>query len=193
LPISVKTRIGYSKNQIKEWLPVLLKEDLAALTVHLRTRKEALSIAAHWEFAPDVVEQRDCCAPDTIILGNGDINTKEEIFIKTKEFSLDGVMIGRGIFGNPWLFSEQKPSVIERLKCLIKHAEVFEKIYKTNYNKKNGGMKGFDVIKKYFKAYASGFDGAKELRILLMDAKNSIEVKKIAKKFITENGSLINF
>ena len=186
LPISVKTRIGYSKNQIKEWIPVLLEEGLAALTIHLRTRNEMLDVAAHWELAPDIIAQRDCHAPNTIILGNGDINTLDEAYIKTEKSGMDGVMIGRGIFGNPWLFSRQTPCLHERLKCMMKHAELFEKIYKSDCDKSNGGLKGFDIMKKYFKAYASGFDGAKELRVLLMDAENAMEVREITEKFIKE-------
>jgi len=186
LPISVKTRIGYSKNQIKEWIPVLLEEGLAALTIHLRTRNEMLDVAAHWELAPDIIAQRDCHAPNTIILGNGDINTLDEAYIKTEKSGMDGVMIGRGIFGNPWLFSKQTPHLHERLKCMMKHAELFEKIYKSDCDKSNGGLKGFDIMKKYFKAYASGFDGAKELRVLLMDAENAMEVREITEKFIKE-------
>ena len=186
LPISVKTRIGYSKNQIKEWIPVLLEEGLAALTIHLRTRNEMLDVAAHWELAPDIIARRDCHAPNTIILGNGDINTLDEAYIKTEKSGMDGVMIGRGIFGNPWLFSKQTPHLHERLKCMMKHAELFEKIYKSDCDKSNGGLKGFDIMKKYFKAYASGFDGAKELRVLLMDAENAMEVREITEKFIKE-------
>ena len=187
LPVSVKTRIGYSKNQIKEWIPILLKENLAALTVHLRTKKEGYNVAAHWELASEIAALRDYCAPETIILGNGDINTLDEAREKIKKSGLDGVMVGRGVLVNPWLFSKQTPLIQERLKCMIKHAELFEKMYKTNCDKNNDSLKSFNTIKKYFKAYASGFDNAKDLRVLLMESKNSLEVKKIAEKFIKEN------
>ncbi|MDD3102339.1 MAG: tRNA-dihydrouridine synthase [Patescibacteria group bacterium] len=183
LPISVKTRIGYSKNQIKEWIPILLKENLAALTVHLRTKKEGYNIAAHWELAPEIAALRDCYASETIILGNGDINTLDEAREKTKKSGLDGVMVGRGILANPWLFSKKMLRIQERLECMVKHVELFEKMYKTDSDK---NLKSFNTIKKYFKAYISGFDNAKDLRVLLMGAKNAIEVKKITKKFIKE-------
>jgi len=181
LPVSVKTRIGYLKPQIEEWIPIILSEDIAALTVHLRTRREMSHGAAHWELAKKIVALRDRYAPDTLILGNGDVNSLTEALVKIKESGMDGAMIGRGIFGNPWFFSEKTPSINERLTCMIAHAELFEKIYRI---KKDDSLKGFDIMKKHFKAYATGFNGAKELRILLMKTENAGEVRKITEKFI---------
>jgi len=186
LPVSVKTRIGYSKNQIKDWIPLLLKENIAALTVHFRARNETYNIPAHWELAHHIIEQRNLYAPDTIIIGNGDISTLEDAYEKTKEFGVDGAMVGRGILGNPWFFSKQIPILRKRLEFMIKHADLFKKLYKSNDYKNGGGLKSFNTIKKYFKAYATGFDNAKELRILLMNTKNAAEVKKITEKFIKE-------
>ncbi len=186
LPVSVKTRLGYDKNQIKDWISSLLKENLAALTVHLRTKKEMSNVPAHWELARDIIALRDNLSPETLIIGNGDINTMEDAHLKIKEFGVDGVMVGRGIFANPWFFAKKIPPLSKRLKCLAKHAELFEKLYKSDYGRTNGSLKGFDVMKKHFKTYATGFDGAKELRILLMNAKNAAEVKKITEKFIKE-------
>jgi nifR3 family TIM-barrel protein len=186
LPISVKTRIGYSKNQIKEWIPALLEENLAALTVHLRTRSEMSDVAAHWELARDIVEQKNRHAPGTFIIGNGDVNSLDEAYMRIKESGMDGIMIGRGIFGKPWFFSKQTPSLPNRLKRMMKHAELFEKMYKSNFEKDGKGLKRFAVMKKHFKAYATGFDNAKELRIALMGTKNSEEVRRITEKFIKE-------
>lgn len=187
LPVSIKTRIGYSKNQIKDWIPALLKENIAALTVHFRARNETYNIPAHWELAPSILEQRNLYAPDTLILGNGDISNLEDAYVKIKKFGVDGVMVGRGILGNPWFFSKQAPLPRKRLEFMIKHAELFEKLYKSNLDKNSGCIKSFNTIKKYFKTYATGFDGAKELRILLMNTKNAAEVKKITEKFIKES------
>ncbi len=184
LPVSVKTRIGYSKNEIKEWLPTLLQENLSALVIHLRTRNEMSDVPAHWEFAGDIVTLRNKYAPKTILLGNGDVNTLDDAKIKIKESGFDGVMIGRGIFGNPWLFSEHIPSLQERLETMCEHAELFEKTFRNDKDKKDGYLKSFDVMKKHFKAYVTGFSGARELRILLMEAKNATEVRKITKEFI---------
>lgn len=185
MPVSVKTRIGYAKNEIKTWLPTLLKEDLAALTVHLRTRNEMSDVAAHWDLAPEITALRNKYSPKTILLGNGDIDSLSNARAKVAASGFDGAMVGRGIFGNPWFFSEKNPSVREKLDCMAKHAKLFEKIYHSDDPKKR--LKNFEVMKKHFKAYASGFLGAKELRVRLMETENAAEVRGIVKKFKNEN------
>jgi nifR3 family TIM-barrel protein len=182
IPVSVKTRIGYSKDEIAEWIPALLEEDLAALTVHLRTREEMSDVPAHWDLAPKVVALRDRYAPHTLLLGNGDIATREEALRRSKESGFDGAMIGRGIFGNPWFFSGHTPNLSERFARMIRHAEVFETMYHSDLAKKDGGLKSFSVMRKHFKAYASGFDGAKEIRIELMETKSASEVKEVLER-----------
>jgi len=186
LPVSVKTRIGYGTSQIEEWISVLLKEKLAALIVHLRTRKEMSHAAAHWELAPKITALRNSYSPGTIILGNGDIKTLADAREKTKKSGMDGAMIGRGILGNPWFFSGRTPDVHERLARMIQHAELFEKIYRSDLTKKDGILKSFDIMKKHFKAYAVGFNGAKELRVRLMETKTAGEARMAAERFIGE-------
>jgi nifR3 family TIM-barrel protein len=189
LPVSVKTRIGYAESEIETWLPTILKEDIAALTVHLRTRNEMSDVPAHWEFAPEIVALRDKYAPGTLVLGNGDISSMDDARAKVAASGMDGAMIGRGIFGNPWFFTGHEPSVGERLGRMVIHAETFEKMYQSDQPKNS--LKGFDVMKKHFKAYCSGFNGAKELRIQLMETKNAAEVKKIVQEFKTQNPHLL--
>jgi tRNA-dihydrouridine synthase len=184
LPVSVKTRIGYTRSQINEWIPALLEENIAALTVHLRTRKEMSLAQAHWELAPKIAALRDRCAPQTVLLGNGDIASLEDAKKRVATAGFDGAMVGRGIFGNPWFFSGKSPSLHERLAQMARHTELFEQLYKSNLSKKDGKLKNFDVMKKHFKAYCSGFDGAKELRIRLMGAKNAAGVKEITVAFL---------
>ncbi len=181
MPVSIKTRIGYSKDQIDEWIPVLLEEDIAALTIHLRTRKEMSDVAAHWDCMTKIVALRNRISPSTRILGNGDITSLDETYEKIGASGVDGVMIGRGLLGNPWFFSGYEPDFQERLHGMIAHAKLFEKLY---VNKKTGRIKSFDVMKKHFKAYTSGFRGAKDLRILLMETQNATEVQKIIEKFV---------
>ncbi|OGI79441.1 hypothetical protein A3F19_00500 [Candidatus Nomurabacteria bacterium RIFCSPHIGHO2_12_FULL_37_29] len=178
LPISVKTRIGYNKNEIETWIPVLLKEDLAALTIHLRTRKEMSSVSAHWELMKRVVEIRDEMRVETLILGNGDVLNLEDAKQKVKETGCDGVMLGRAIFGNPWLFASKEyiPSTPEKLKVLVEHTKLFEEML--------GQHKNFAIMKKHYKAYVNGFDGAKELRIKLMETENVLQVEKIINDFL---------
>jgi nifR3 family TIM-barrel protein len=180
MPVSVKTRIGYAKNEISTWIPALLKEDIAALTVHLRTRNEMSDVAAHWKLAPKLVALRNNYAPKTIILCNGDVRSLDDARARVAASGIDGAMIGRGIFGDPWFFSEKNPSLAEKLDGMVAHARLFEKLYRSD---KKDRIKNFDVMKKHFKAYVSGFEGARELRIRLMEAKNASEVAKLAREF----------
>ena len=181
LPISVKTRIGYRKNEIETWVPALLEENIAALTVHFRTRNEMSKVPAHWDLAPLIVEMRNHIAPQTLLLGNGDIASLDEAKKRAKETGLDGIMVGRGVFGNPWFFSGHTPSVKEELERLVRHTELFEKIYRSNMKKR---IKNFDVMKKHFKAYVSGFDGAHELRVELMEARDASGVRRIINEYL---------
>jgi len=176
LPISVKTRIGYLKNEIDTWIPEILAEGVSALTVHFRTRKEMSLVPAHWEHARDIVALRDKISPETLIIGNGDVKNLPEAREKVRDYGVDGVMFGRGIFGNPWLFSEHIPTLEEKLKALVEHAKLYEKLL--------GDIKSFALMRKHFKAYVHGFDNAKDLRIELMDAKNAREVEDKINQFL---------
>lgn len=189
IPVSVKTRLGYNKVEFMEWLPKILECNIPTLTVHLRTRKELSLVSAHWELMPEVVTLvREMTGPvsegGTIILGNGDIKSVTEGKKKAKETGADGVMVGRGMFGTPWFFDEatfnKGKTVEERLAICIEHTKLFEE--------KLGDIKSFAIMKKHYKAYVHGFDGAKELRMRLMECKNAQEVEQEIKAFLS-NGS----
>lgn len=190
IPVSVKTRLGYSKVEFMEWLPKLLECNIPVLTVHLRTRKEMSLVPAHWELMPEIVslvremtgEVKD---GGTIILGNGDIKSVTEGKEKAKATGCDGVMVGRGIFGTPWFFYEETfnkgKSVEERLRICIEHTKLFEE--------KLGDIKSFAIMKKHYKAYVYGFEGAKELRMKLMECNNSGEIEQEIKAFLSTHSS----
>ena len=177
IPISVKTRIGYDKNEIAEWIPTLLKENISALTVHFRTRKEMFMPPAHWDLAKEIVRLRDLYAPETLILGNGDVKSLEDAKKLVIETGIDGVMFGRGILGNPWFFSGKSPSIKKQLNAIVEHAEIFENLHKKEPKK-------FESLKKHFHAYTKGFVGAKDLRERLMRVKNLAETKKVITDFL---------
>ena len=181
LPVSVKTRIGFNKNEIETWIPALLAVEPAVLTVHGRTRKEMSPVPANWDVIARAVEIRNETKSKTLIFGNGDVRDLEDAAAKAKQYGVDGVMLGRAIFGNPWLFNREKktPTIEERLHVLVKHTLLYEKIL--------GGKKSFDLMKKHYKAYVSGWDGAKELRIELMTAKTAGEVEKIVVLYLKNN------
>ena len=170
LPVSVKTRMGYNRDEMDTWLPILLKENLSALTVHLRTRKEMSLVPAHWELASRVVELRDTYAPETLVLGNGDVASKQEALSKITETGLDGVMLGRAIFGNPWLFTDRDYKDVspkERMTALMTLSEYFDELRP---------RKSFHIMKKHFKAFIKGWDGASPLRAKLMEANTHEEL-----------------
>lgn len=179
IPVSVKTRIGYSKNELATWLPTLLATGVSAVTIHARTVKEQSLVPAQWERVKEAVAIRDALGVDTLIIGNGDVISRQDAQDKARETGADGVMIGRGIFGNPWLFNARRkktPSVEEKLTVLCEHVRLFEKLLT--------GRKNFAVMKKHFKAYVAGFDGAKELRMQLMDCVDAPDVVKTIKAYL---------
>ncbi len=178
LPVSVKTRIGYNKNEIDTWVPALLEENIAALTIHARTRKEMSKVPARWEHVKEVVEIRNKMGKNTLILGNGDVLTIEDARKKVAETGCDGVMIGRGIFGNPWLFDQNKKEIPleEKLRVMVEHTKLFEELL--------GEVKSFSIMKKHYKAYVQGFDGAKELREKLMLCNTAGEIETIVEQFL---------
>ncbi len=173
LPVSVKTRVGFNVNQLETWLPELLAEEPAMITIHARTRKEMSKVSARWEEVKRGVEIRNRLNSKTLIFGNGDVKNVNEAKQKAIETGCDGVMLGRAIFGNPWLFSERDPqkiSIKEKLQVLTEHTKLFEELL--------GDRKNFAVMKKHFKAYVHGWDGARELRAQLMETQNAKEVEE---------------
>ncbi|MEQ1499887.1 MAG: tRNA-dihydrouridine synthase [Parcubacteria group bacterium] len=185
IPVSVKTRIGYNKNELETWLPVILETNPAVVTVHARTRKEMSLVPARWEHVKRAVEIRNDFVDssgkksETLIFGNGDVVDLKDAEEKAKETGADGVMLGRAIFGNPWLFnkniSRDEVSVEQRLKVMVEHTKLFEELL---------SHKSFAIMKKHYKAYVNGWDGAKELRMKLMDTKNAGEVESVVGEYI---------
>ena len=178
LPISVKTRIGYNKNEISKWIPELLAEDIAALTIHARTRKEMSLVPARWEHVREVVELRNALGVKTLIIGNGDVKNIAEAKARVQETGCDGVMLGRAIFGNPWLFDQSRAEIPleEKLRVMVEHTKLYEELL--------GGIKSFAVMKKHYKAYVHGFPGATELRERLMACENAGQVEVVATEFL---------
>ena len=175
IPVSVKIRLGYNHDELDTWLPNLLETNPAVVTIHARTRKEMSKVPAKWNRVADAVKIRDDLNSDSLIFGNGDVFSLEQARSRAIETGCDGVMIGRGIFGNPWFFSSKVPTTEEKLNVLVEHTKLFEELIE---------YKSFSVMKKHFKAYVEGFDGAKELRVKLMETENAEEVEKEIKTFL---------
>jgi nifR3 family TIM-barrel protein len=169
LPVSVKTRMGYNTDEMDTWLPALLEEGIANLTIHLRTRKEMSLVPAHWDAMVRAVAIRDRVSPDTLISGNGDVTDLDDARKKAMESGCDGIMLGRAIYGNPWLYAKRDtpPTPEERITALIEHIKLFDELL--------GHVSNYATMKKHFKAYISGWDNAKELRTQLMETKSASE------------------
>ncbi len=173
LPVSVKTRIGINDSQIENWIPFLLSLNLDLITVHGRTLKQAYTGQADWEIIKRVVEMRDKLNQQTAIFGNGDLKNFEQIQQVIKETKVDGVLVGRAAMGNPWVFKELQPTKTEKLKVAIEHCKLFEQ----NYQKREKYC--FVPMRKHLAAYMSNFEGAREMRVKLMQANCSNEVEEI--------------
>lgn len=169
LPVSVKTRIGFHTIQTVEWISFLLTHNLDALTIHGRTVKEESKVPCHWDEIGRCVKLRNTIAPQTLLIGNGDILSLQEAQEKITTYTLDGIMIGRGIFQNPFLFSGREKTSItkdERFQLLEKHLRLF----KTIWDEK----KHYPIMKKFYKMYIQEFTGASEVRQQFMET-TSIE------------------
>ncbi len=217
IPLSVKTRIGYSSvDDMQEWIAKILAQKPDALTVHLRTRSQFSKVPAQWEHMKEIVKMRDEISPNTIIIGNGDVQSVEQGKELAQQYGCEGIMIGRAAFGTPDLFShmkekqtktnflnplplaahypgfkklflfvfKKKPSCDlfalnkreKKIKMLIEHIELFDKFLL------KPGHKGYHVMKKHYKAYINGWQGAKDLRVKLMNTNNPQEAIKLLQK-----------
>ncbi len=189
IPVSVKTRLGYNRDQLEDWLPIILAENPTALIVHGRTRKEMSKVPARWERIKRAVEIRNEIQKGsnfkTKIIGNGDAISLEDARRKASLSGADGVMLGRAIFGNPWLFHpEQDVSTVplqERLRVMVEHTELFTQLLP---------FKNLAVMKKHYKAYVKDFAGASELRAKLMEQDSVFDIKEIVEDFLLQNPSL---
>jgi tRNA-dihydrouridine synthase len=223
IPVSVKTRLGYNKDELETWLPELLAENPAAIIIHTRTRKEMSKAPARWERIKKAVEIRneiqstssptlplvkgkgekndnDPSSPfpspasrrgvrgeveHTLIIGNGDVADTDDARKKCEETGADGAMLGRAIFGRPWLLSnsyewfnrKNDSEVIKKiLEILVEHTKLFEEKFE--------GVKNFALMKKHFKSYLAGIPNTRELRGKLMETENLKEVEELISKFL---------
>lgn len=169
LPVSVKTRIGFDNIDTENWVGFLLEQKLDALIVHGRTRKEMSKVPAHWEEVAKSVQLRDNVSPDTVIVGNGDILSRQEGDDKAMETGVDGIMIGRGVFHNLFVFDKIQAdhNLAEMLGILLEHISLYQETW--------GDGKSFEPLKKFFKLYINGFDGSAQVRAKLMATHSAQE------------------
>jgi tRNA-dihydrouridine synthase len=177
LPVSVKTRLGFN-NVDWSWIEFLLEQRLSMLTMHGRTKKQMSKVPADWEAIGHVRELRDKLSPDTLIFGNGDVLSRDQGLALASKYNLDGIMIGRGVFQDPFIFADHSPwssySPEDKKNLYKKHITLFTAIWQKNEKK-------LITLNKFCKIYINGFDGAKELREKLMVAQSAEELLKLLK------------
>lgn len=197
LPVSVKTRLGYTHTEeYHDWLTLLLQQNLAALTVHLRTRKEMSKVPAHYELIPNIIKLRDEIAPQTKLIINGDIkNLKQVQTLSAEHPGVDGYMIGRGVFENPYCFTDHIPTQAELINLLHLHLDLFDEadlkhcaaqaeLMRENPDfarQCNGEVHSlpYEPLKHFFKIYINNFPGASAIRVKLMDTHSTAEARQV--------------
>ena len=179
LPVSVKTRLGYKNiDEWKEWLTHILKQDIANLSIHLRTRDEMSAVPAHWDLIPEIKALRDEIAPHTKLTINGDILDRKMGMELYEKYGVDGIMIGRGIFKNPFAFEkEPREHTPEEHLDFLKLQLDLQDQYADQLPRSMSGLH------RFFKIYVKGFKGAAELRSRLMVTKSTDEVRALLVEF----------
>ncbi len=175
IPVSVKTRIGFDQIVTDDWIRFLLESEIDALTVHGRTADEMSRVDCHWEEIAKAVQIRDEMGVNTVIVGNGDVESLAQGRQKAVEYGVDGIMIGRGVLHNPWIFSDTKfedHSRAEKIDLLRRHAELFFRYWPND-------ERPFVVLRRFFKIYLRGFENANQLREKVMSARNWGEVEEL--------------
>jgi len=186
VPVSVKTRLGYDAVVIEEWVSILLEERPAAISIHGRTLAQMYRGQADWEAiarAAKLVRQTA-----TLVLGNGDVESMEELVRRVQDTHVHGVLIGRGALGNPWFFrakdwakaqaanrGQSGDRVVpvpleERFRVALEHARYFEAL---------GGTSRFAAMRKHLGWYCTGFFKAAEIRAQMFRAGSSQDVERI--------------
>lgn len=173
LPVSVKTRTGIKQHETESWIANLLSVNPECITLHVRTQKMKSDYPAAWGEMAKAVNVRNESDSETILMGNGDIVTLEDCYAKIEEYGIEGVMIGRGIFKNPWLFNHDQTSRTpeDKLNLLWKHVKLFTETW--------GREKSFAILKRFLKIYTYDFYGASEIRAKMMETMNIDDVRVI--------------
>ncbi len=180
LPVSVKTRIGFREFD-RGWTEFLLEQKLSMLTIHLRTVREMSKVPAHWELMDEIRQLRDHISPTTLLVGNGDVETRRQAEELAKKHKIDGAMIGRGVFSDPFVFAKDSPwqdmEPKDKIGLYKKHVELFIKTWQK-------GEYPIAPLNKFCKIYINGFDGAKEIRASLMQSRTSDELLRKIKEVL---------
>ena len=181
LPVSVKTRTGIRTHETVRWITTVMDTKPAAVILHGRTQKQQSDGLADWDEIGKGAMIRSALSPETVFVGNGDVSSVAQGIELAEKYGLDGIMVGRGIFHNPWFFQPNHPAPLktERLTQLLFHTQLFEKTW--------GSKKSINILKRFYKIYTSDFTDASKLRVQLMDAKSYDEIYRILQNELKES------
>jgi tRNA-dihydrouridine synthase len=172
VPVSVKTRLGWNEVDFT-WHELLLQQNLNMLTIHGRTKKEMSKVPAHWKDIETIRELRDTMKVNTLIVGNGDVISRQHGEALAQEHKLDGVMVGRGIFHDPYLFAQTSPwsdkTIADRIDLFRWHVQLFADTWQE-------GQRPIHTLNKFCKVYIQGFDGAKDMREQFMNTTSAAQL-----------------
>lgn len=174
IPVSIKTRVGYEEIVTEQWISNLLEVEPVAITIHGRTLKQLYSGLSNWDEiakAAKLVKKTE-----TIILGNGDVKSLDEAKEKIKTYGVDGVLVGRASFGNPWIFKNEVVDLPKKLHVALEHAKAFQELTPNLH---------FLSLRKHLAWYCKGFEGASEVRVKLLQVNNAQDIKNILQPFLT--------
>ena len=182
LPLSVKTRTGFHCVDMS-WIEFLLEQQLRMLTIHGRTKTQMSKVPADWEVIGRIRELRDRLAPETLIVGNGDMLSRQQGLKLATRYRLDGIMIGRGVFHDPFVFAEHSPwasySAEQRIDLYKKHVQLFAETWQQ-------GERPVHTLNKFCKLYVNGFAGAANLRERLMRTTSTDQLIAILQQAKTD-------
>lgn len=174
VPVSVKTRTGWNEVDYS-WPELLLQQGIDMLTIHGRTRREMSKVPARWQDIEQIRKLRDLAAPQTLIIGNGDVYSRAQGEQLAEQYSLDGIMIGRGVFADPYIFAQNSPwadiSQADKLRMYIKHIQLFVKTYPPGTHTRN-----WESLKRMAKIYVHGIEGASSFRNSFMRSTSAEEM-----------------
>ena len=190
IPVSVKTRLGYDRNVVEDWIPILLEEKPSVISLHGRTLQQGYKGNADWDAIARAVEIAN--GSETLILGNGDVQDLADACKRVRETRVDGVLLGRAAQGNPWVFANKHRiktaradndpfdlglapvSLAERFRVIVEHCQYYEKL---------SGNRNFVAMRKHLTWYCKNFRGAAELRSLMIRVNSAGEVAEGLARF----------
>ena len=197
IPVSVKTRLGYDRIVVEDWISTLLEEHPAAISLHGRTLQQGYKGNADWDAIARAVEVGK--NSETLILGNGDLQDMAQVHRRVRETQVDGVLLGRSAQGNPWIFRAKHQvkralaenselfiasmpiSLEERFRVILEHSGHFEQ---------QASGENFVGIRKHLTWYCRGFRGAAEMRSQMVRVKTAGEVHQCLKNFTAQSANI---